>query len=201
MPHNPAPTSVGAGLCFMPMTRIMLVLLLCCAAGCAKVNREQLEQEILAADPEFSGVLDKRRELANRLQTYERELALKRTSIERNISQLRGELADVSENVKTKTAEIRKRMEPDHERISLALSLANEKLRVARTQRASVSRSATRLRKALKASGQSWSNSEFDGKRAELQELERDAARLDHELQTLKRHVRLLRSKLLLLKL
>ncbi len=183
------------------LQRGILILLLCATAGCAKVNREQLQREVLEADPEFSGVLDKRQELANRIQTYERELALKRSAIERNITQLRKELADASENVKVKTVEIRRRMDPDRERISLALSLANDKLRAAQTQRASVSRSAAQLRKALKGSNQAWSGNERDAKQADLKELEREFARLDHELQALKRHVRLLRAKLLLLKL
>ncbi len=175
------------------LPRLSLIVLLCWMTGCAKVNRQQLEQEVLAADPEFRDVLEKRQELANRVQTYERELALKRTSIERNITQLRQELSDASQNVKTKTQEIRKRMEPDQERINLALSLANEKLRAARTQRTGVTRSVAKLRKALQSGA--------GGTEAELKELEREASRLDQEFKVMQRHVRLLRAKLLLLKL
>ncbi len=49
-------------------------------AGCGPpASREELTKQVLKVDSEFTSVLDKHRELSNRIETYERELALKRS--------------------------------------------------------------------------------------------------------------------------
>ena len=171
-------------------------------AGCAPPsNREQLAQEVLRADPEFSQVMDRHRELANRIKTFEQELALKRKTVDESIAQLRRDLASATATVRAKTHELKKRMEPDRQRLELDVSLANEELRSKQVQRASVGRSVAQLKKSLKSQAVPLTPQERERQQAQVDELLNDAARLDQELAGLKAHVRLLRVKLLLIKL
>ncbi|MBI4343447.1 MAG: hypothetical protein HY601_01355 [Candidatus Omnitrophica bacterium] len=160
------------------------------AAGCAPVNREQLAEEVAKADPEFSSTLAKHRELTNRLETFERELQLKRTTVERRIQQLRQDLASAAKSLRARVAEIKRLMEPDRRRYELELGLAGEELRAKRSQRASLGRQIVRLKKLGDAKHE-----------AQLKEYLQDAGRLDQEMVGLRRHVRLLKLKLLLIKL
>ena len=170
-------------------------------SGCTRTNREDLVKEVAKADPEFGAVLDKHRELSNRIETYERELALKRTTVDRTITQLRRDLSAATDSVRNKTAEAKKKMEPDRRRLALALSMAAEELQAKRVQRASLGRQITQLRKAVKTGGATWSEDERSQQEAKVTEMLRDAKRLDQEMDALKQHVRLIKIKLLLIKL
>lgn len=169
--------------------------------GCAPASREQLVKETLKADPGFSSALEKHRELINRIETYERELALKRTTVEQTIAQLRKDLAASADLVRSRTLEVRKRMRPDQERLEHALSMGGEELRAKQSQRASLGRSVSHLKKALKSAGTAWSAQERAHQQAQISEMLRDAERLDREIATLRAHVRLIKIKLLLIKL
>ena len=185
------------------MGRLTLIVgaVLIGAAGCAPpANREALTKEALKADPAFAQLLDKHREMVNRIDTYQRELALKRSTIERTIAQMRKDLADAEAGVRTKVDETKKKIEPDRERLELTLSMALEKLRTKQSQRASLGRSMTHLKKAAKSREASWTPEERARQQAQLDELTRDAARLDQELAGIREHVRLLKIKLLLLR-
>lgn len=178
-----------------------LILTLLWTAGCGRpVNREQLAKEVLEADPGFSPVLDKHRGLANRIGTLERELAVKRSTIEQSIAQLRMELSMSTSAVNGKIDEVKKQIEPDRQRFEIALSMAEEELRGKRFQRASLGRSMARLRKAGRAAKDALADSERARQAAQLREMVRDAARLDQEAASLKEHVRLLKKKILLLR-
>jgi hypothetical protein len=183
------------------MRRLIAILLVVGMASCAPANREDLVKEVLKADPEFSSVLEKQRELTSRIQTYERELALKRSTIERSIAQLRKDLATAAASTRAKTAEVKKRMEPDRQRLTLALSMSSEELRAKRIQRAGLGRSIAQLRKALNSKDAAWTEQERARQQAQLDEMLQDAARLDQEMAGLKQNVRLLKIKLLLIKL
>ena len=170
-------------------------------AGCAPANREELVKEVLKADPKFNVVLERHRDLANRIQTYEQELALKRTTVEQSIAQLRKDLKATAANVKSKTAELQKRIAPDRERLELALSMAGEELRTKQAHRASIGRSIAKLKKAIQTGGAAWTPEERVRQETQAQEMLQDAARLDSELAALKEHIRLLKIKLLLIQL
>jgi hypothetical protein len=177
-------------------------LLLCASlGGCASKSREQLAQEVLKADPQFASVLDKHREVASRIGTYERELALKRSTVDRSIEQLRKDLAVASANVKAKIAEAKKRLDPELERLILDLEMAEEELRAKRSQRSSLGRSIAKLKKAVKSASDVWTAEERSRQEAQVQDMLRDAARLDQEMATLKKHLNLLKRKRLLLEL
>ena len=185
-----------------PAIRALAALLLMgLLSGCTRTNREDLAKEVLKADPEFGTVLDKHRELSNRIQTYERELALKRTTVERTITQLRHDLAAATDNVRNKIAEAKKKMEPDRKRLDLALSMAAEELQTKRAQRASLGRQMTQLRKAVKTGSAAWSEDERSQQEAKINEILRDAKRLDQEMAVLTQHLRLIKVKLLLINL
>ena len=158
-------------------------------------------QQVLKADPAFASVLDRHRELANKIDTYERELSLKRSTVQHSIEQLRKDLDVATASVAGKMAETRKRIAPEQDRLNLALSMADEELRAKRMQRASLGRSLSQLKKAVKNAGTAWSAEELGRQQARIDEIVRDAARLDQEMATIKEHVRLLRMKLLLIKL
>lgn len=179
--------------------RWLLIVLL--AAGCGRANRAELTKEVLAADPGFTAVLTRHQEILNRVQTYQQELALKRATIERSIVQSRKELADASANVRAKTDDLKRRMDPDRQKLELALGMAIEKQRALMAQRSSLMRQATQLRKAISGSAENWPAAERSQKQTQLDEMQRDADRLSQELATLRQHVRLLRTKLLLIKL
>ena len=170
-------------------------------SGCAPpAKRDELVKEVLTADPEFAQVLDKHRELANRIDTHQRELALKRSEIERKIAQLRKDLTAAVISVKQKTDDVKKRMEPDRVRLQLALSMASEQLQATRLQRSSLGRSVSKLRKALQGIDSGWTAQERARREAQMNEMLADAKRLDQEMASLKAHVRLLKIKLLLIK-
>ena len=185
----------------MFLQRLVIVLLAVGAASCAPAKRDDLVKEVLKTDPEFSTVLEKHRELNSRIETANRELELKRTTIERSISQLRKDLAAAAASARAKTAEIKKRIEPDQERLTMALSLSSDELRAKRIQRASLGRSIAQLRKSLNRQDSPDTPQERARQQAQVDEMLKDAARLDSEMVGLKQHVRLLKIKLLLIKL
>ena len=179
-----------------------VVLISVAAAGCARnANREELAKEVLQADPSFREVLERHRDLTNRIQTLEREIALKRSTVEQSIAQLRKELMATADNVKTKTADLKKRMEPERQRLGLELGMAAEELRAKQAQRASLGRSIVQLQKAIKSGSAAWTAQERAKQEAQLAEMVRDAGRVDQELAAMHSHVRLLKIKLLLIKL
>ena len=181
--------------------RLVVVGLLAGLLGCSPpARRDTLIQEVLKAGPEFGQVLEKHRELQNRIETYERELALKRNTIERNITQMRRDLAVAATNFRQKTAETKKRMEPDQQRLELALSMASEQLQATRLQRASLGRRMVKLRKTFESKDTPWSAEERTRQHAQLDDMATDAKRLDQEMASLKAHVRLLKIKSLLIK-
>ncbi len=179
----------------------LVLLLPVWLAGCAPPSREELAKEVLKADPLFARVLDQHRELANRLETYARELALKRGAVEQAIAKLRRDLAAATTQVRQKTAEAKQQLHPERERLQLALSMAGEQLQAKQAQRASLGRSIARLRKAIRSAGSVWTEQEQARNDELLNEMRRDAARVDQELVALRAHLRLLKIKLLLIKL
>ena len=182
-------------------TLSVAVLSLWAIAGCSPINRERLTEDIRKTDPEFIPVLDKHQELASRIEMYERELALKRGTVERNIAQLRQELTAATESVNAKIAETKKKIEPDQERLRLALAMASEELRAKHLQRASLGRAISQLKKASKNVGAAWTEAERARQDGKIQDMRADLSRIDQESAALKEHVRLLKIKFLLLKL
>lgn len=193
---------MNATSCRGALSRLGAALLVgLAAAGCAPVNRDELDKEVLATDPAFAFVLEKRRELANRIDTYARELALKRNTVEQTIKQLRRDLAASADAVRTRTAETKAKMDPDRRRLLRALGEAGEELQAKRAQRAAVGRAISQLRKSLQSSGEAWTDTERERQNAHVEEMLGDAARIDQEMAAIKAHVRLLKIKLLLIKL
>ena len=173
------------------------------AAGCGRppANREQLIAEVLKADPDFSWALDKHRAISNRIDTYERELALKRTTIEQNIAKMRKDLMSATADVKSKTAELKKQLNPDRQRLEHALAMAGEELHTKRFQRASLGRRIAQLRKSATSAQNTWTDEERAKQEGEIKEALKDAERLDREIAGIKEHLRLLKVKILLLRL
>ena len=96
---------------------IGLILIAASLAGCAPIDRDKLTKEVVAKDPEFGAVLEKRKELASRIETYNRELAVRKSEVEKKIAQLRRDLVESSASVRSRSSEVKKRMEPDRLRI------------------------------------------------------------------------------------
>ena len=182
-------------------TAVIVAALIVGGIGCSPAKREELAQQVLMADPEFGPVLEKHHELSNRIETYERELALKRGNSERAITQLRKDLAATTASVRSKVAETKKKIEPDRKRLEEALAQAAVELKSQRARRAAVGGQMAQLRKTMKSGGSVWTAEEQAQQRTKLEELTREAERLDHEMVAMKGHVRLLRLKLLLIKL
>lgn len=199
MNNDPAPTSGGRGVPSMRRC-VLITLLLAGIAGCAPANREQLVKEVLSKDPEFAAVLEKQQELSSRIQTYERELTLKRSTVDKTIQQLRKDLAEAANQVRARTADVKQRMEPDRKRLELSLSITGEELGAKREQRVSLGRQIAQLKKSLKDPRVSFSADQIAEKEAKIEEMVRDAQRLDQEMAGLKEHIRLIKIKLLLIK-
>lgn len=167
-------------------------------SGCAPRDRAQLVHDVLEADPAFRAVLERRDDYASRLETAQRELALKRATIQRNIRKLREELIESERAVRKKKAQLRTLIEPDRRALEMDLDLALTELRAKGTHRASIGQAISKLRKAVKQAGEVWSETERARQETQLQDMVQDAQRLEKELATLKQHVRLLKLKLAL---
>ena len=159
-------------------------------SGCAPVDRQKLAQEVLAKDPEFSAVLEKHRELSSRIQTYDRELSVRRSDVEKKITQLRKDLVDAAVSVRTKTNEAKKRMEPDRQRLQQALTQAGNELKIKQGQRSILGKQVAMLKK---SPGQPQ-----DGRMAQWL---KQAETLDQDLAEVKERMRLYKIKLILIKL
>ncbi len=181
--------------------RVIVCLMLLAVAGCAPRDRAQLATQVLEADPAFRVVLDRRDDYASRLETAERELALKRATIQRNIRKMREELLESERAVRRKKEQLRSLIEPDRRALEMDLDSALAELRAKGAHRASVGRAMSKLRKAVKEVGEVWSESERARQDDQLQDMVHDAQRLDKELAALKEHSRLLKLKLALVAL
>jgi hypothetical protein len=170
------------------------------AAGCAPIDRESVVGEVLQADPGFSEVIEKHQDLRRRIETYERELSLKRSTVNQTIKQLRQDLASSAATVRAKTEETRAKMDPDRKRLVQALTEGAALLKAKQLERAVISRSMIRLRKSQEAARQGAGGA-AGGPAADLAGISADAARVDHEIAGLKDHVRLIKLKLLITKI
>jgi hypothetical protein len=180
----------------------LLVALIAGVAGCAPpATREQLAKEVVAQDPDFAAVIQKHKDIASRIQTYDRELALKRSTVENAIQQLRADLAGATTGIKLKINETKKRMEPDRQRLETALARASQELKTKRSQRAALGREISQYRKSVSSARTGPTPEDRRRHEERLEEMLRDAKRFDMELASLKEHVRLLKIKLLLIKL
>ena len=159
------------------------------------INREELAKQVVQQDPSFSTVLEKYQALASRIDTYRRELALKRTSIEQSIDRLHKELQAAIAAVKKKVEDTKRLMAPERQEIVVALALAEEELRATRPQRMSVGRRIVQLRKAIKAPVQGTPAADKAKFEAQFNEAVEEAQRLDHEIDLIKDHIRLLKLK------
>ena len=164
-------------------------------SGCLPkpVSREQLSKEVLQQDPSFAPTIEKYRSLVSRIDTYERELAVKRSAVEQNIDRLRGELQKSTQTVKRRIDETKKLMAPERQELITSLSLAEEQLRATRAQRMSVGRRMVQLRKALK--GPTRSADEKARYQTQFNDALTEAQRLDQEAIVIKDHIRLLKIK------
>jgi hypothetical protein len=160
-----------------------------------------LRHEVLKADPAFNEVLAKRDEQANRIALMQRELDLKRSQVERQIAQLRNELKAAMAQVSEKTAKIKLLIKPDQDRIDLATNLAVQERKAQQAQRSSLGQSISQLRKSLSQKNTAWPAEERAKMERDLKELLAAAARVDQELVGLSRHIHLLKTKRILLRL
>ena len=183
------------------MRVILLIVCLVGIAGCGPPDRTQLVNDVLAADPAFQAILEQHDEYANQIETAERELALKQTTIQQAIRTLRQDLTESRRAVQKKKAHYKELLEPARRPLALAFSIATEQLRAKRAERASVQRSIAQLQKALREGDEVVSAAERKRRTAQRDEMRRDVKRLEQEFATLQEHLQLLKRKLLLLRL
>ncbi len=182
-------------------TRWVMGLCLLSLSGCGPFKREELVQEIIKEDPGFAQVLDKHKELSSRIATYERELELKRSTVDRKIAQLHQELAEAAKVAKQKISEVKRLINPDRIRLEQALSLASKELRIKQTQRSEQGRSIAKLRKVVEDKNTAWDSKTKAQQKTQLEEMIQDSQRLDREITSLREHIRRLKLKLLLIKI
>ena len=170
--------------------------------GCGKrLSTDAMRRQVLTADPGFSKPLEKRDQVADRVNVLRQELALKQAQVDGKITQLRKELRETKTQALQKIEETRQGLSPERERVELALAMAQEEQRVKQQQRQSLGRSISRLRKSLQESRSSWSAKERQRIDRELTDLVAELKRVDQELSVLQQHVRLLGMKRELLRL
>ncbi|MBI3323943.1 MAG: hypothetical protein HYZ92_01525 [Candidatus Omnitrophica bacterium] len=176
--------------------------MLLASPGCGPaVSREQIQKEVLAADPAFLQTLQRRDELAAKIDLMERELALKEGQIDQQIAALRKEREQTHASVTEKIDKTRSVIKPFWERLDLDLSLAAEEQKSKRGQRAAVGHRISALRKALKGKQPAWTDEERARMDHDLTELAQETTRLDAEIAAIGQHLRLLKLKRLLLRL
>ena len=170
--------------------------------GCGKsLSTDAMRRQVLAADPGFGKPLEKRDQLADRINVLRQELALKQAQVDGKIAQLRKELRETKTQALQKIEETRQGLSPERERVELALAMAREEQRVKQQQRQSMGRSISRLRRSLQETRSSWSANERQRIDRELIDLMAELKRVDQELTVLREHVRLLGMKHHLLRL
>lgn len=183
-------------------TLLVAVLVPFLIEGCDQFqNQEKLRQEVLSADPQFAQVLQKRDQLADRMTLSKQEFAVKKGQLDGQIAKLRDELTQARRQVDQKIRQLNSQLDLDRQRLALALSMAQEEFKVKQHQRDSLGRSISRLRKALKGPGSTWTNADRAKMDRELAQLLEETTRLDQELQGLRSHLRLLKHKQALLRL
>ena len=173
------------------------------AVGCDWMpgRPEQLRKDVLAADPSFAPLLEKRDELANQIALMKQELELKRTQVERQIAQLRQELSGATAQVNEKIRSTKAELASEQDRVELDRSMGREELKIKQSQRASLGNHISRIRKSLNDPNRQWAAADrkrMDHERGELLE---ETKRLDGEISALKQHLKLLDIKRRLLQL
>ncbi len=181
--------------------RLIIWMVLLGLGGCGPADLSAIKEEVLKTDPKFQAVLDEHEGYASQIETAEKEFTLKRSTVDRTIQRLRQDLAESRKAVRKKKARYRELMEPERRRVEFSMSMAREELRAKRVQRSSVGRSIARLRKALDGADETWSPQERRRQEVQLEEMLRDAQRLDEEITSIKEHVRFLRLKLRLIQI
>jgi|GEM_PF-1415356 len=189
--------SVDCGLVLMLFTVFGIQLPSCQRTP---VDTKALRQEVLKSDPAFAAALNKHDELASRIEVLERELDLKRTQVEDQIARSRAELREATEETTRRTKEIKALLDPEAERLELALSTAREELKAKQRQRANLGRAISSLRKSIKGDSQP-AGKERAPLDQELAEHLREMERLDQELAAMQQHIALLENKRRLLRL
>lgn len=175
----------------------------CCLLGifsCSPINRDDMVKEILKKDPGFARILDKHRELGNRMATYERELTLKRSTMERKIEKLRQEMTEASVMAKQKIASVKPLMEPDRRRLEQALGASSQELRGLQSKRAQLGGIISRFKKTMEVQTPGDPRLKVRQER-DLAEMLQDAQRFQYEITAFKEHIRRLKIKLLLIRL
>ena len=183
----------------LPLSWVAVVVLCLSASGCGDPQKRR--QEALRADPQFAEVLEKRDQLADRITLLRREFAVKKHQVEGQIARLRQELTQARRQMDQKVQQLKAQLRADQERVALALSRAGEELRAKQSQRASLGRSISQLRKVLQDPSHQWTQADRTRMDRELDELLRETKRLDAELGDLDAHVHLLKIKRSLLRL
>ena len=170
--------------------------------GCQRqpVDLKALRHDVLKTDPAFAAALNKHDELASRIEVLERELDLKRTQVEDQIARLRAELREATEDTTRRTKEIKSQLDPEVERLELALTTARDELKDRQRQRANLGRVISSLRKSIKG-GTQPAGKERAQLDQELGEHLREMERLDQELAAMNQHIALLENKRRLLRL
>ena len=170
--------------------------------GCSNASNDKATRiEVIKADPSFAKLIEKRDDLASKVSQLQRELSLKQTQIEKQIDQLKQDLREARSQVNSKIQQTKALLDPERQNLELSLSLAENELKSKRAQRAALSRSIERLKKAIKESASLWSKDQKEKTQADLNDFIHEAKRLDVELSSLKAHDKLLKQKLALLKL
>ena len=131
----------------------------------------------------------------------QREFAVKKGQLEGQIAKLRDELTQARRQADQKIRQSNGQLGSDRQHLALALSMAQEEFKAKQHQRDSLGRSISRLRKALKEPGSSWTSADRAKMDRELAQLSEETTRLDQELQGLRSHLWLLKHKQALLRL
>ncbi len=184
------------------LAALLAVVTFAAVSGCNRrgVDLQAIRREVLAADPEFGEHLERRDELANRVQVLQRELSVKQSQVDRQISQLRDGLRHTTDEVNHNVQSLRGQMSPVTARIDAEMSRGGEELKALRLQRATVGRTMSQLRKSLKAPAELTETERVRMDR-ELGEILEETNRLDLEIAAVNQHIRLLRNKRLLLRI
>ncbi len=170
-------------------------------SGCSNTEdaREDMTRTVLEVDPAFNKVIEEYQRITNQMETIEREWELKQVLVDQKVQHMNQQLTAAREEVTLRQNQLNEEIEPERQELRELHAHTVDELRERQLQRSTLGRSIAKLRKAVKLAGEAWPLSERQRQDDQLEQMLRDANRIDQEIEMIKQAISLLEAKLVLI--